>query len=290
MTVIKIDKHQVEEIQGMSSSYPYVLHRVCLKDNKIPWHWHAELELDYITSGTLHVHTTTGDYTFAAGEAFFMNTNVLSSMESPDGCCMESHLFHPIFLTGHFHSIYETKYMNPIIQNRYLEILEIQNDSEQQKEILSLLRKVSKLQEMEDTEFQTRNIFSSIWLLLLQEVNDGKLVHNKVSADRQERLLTMLSYIHRNYDQKISLEELAAYASVSKRECQRCFQNGIRKSPSEYILEYRLEKAKELLKETDFQITEIAFRTGFSSSSYFGKMFKNYAGMSPLDFRNKVLK
>ncbi|MCQ2549219.1 MAG: AraC family transcriptional regulator [Lachnospiraceae bacterium] len=286
-TLIRINEHQLEEIQGMQSSYPYVLHRVSLKWHNIPWHWHAELEIAYIISGTLNVHTTTGDYTFSEGEAFFMNTNVLASMDSPNGCILESHHFHAVFLTGHFHSIYETKYINPIITNKNLEILEIRNDIPRQAEILSLLREASKLQEEEDTEMQTRNVFSSIWLLLLKNVNEGKVQKSRSSFERQERLLSMLSYIHQNYHQKITLDEIAEHAAISKRECQRCFQNGIRKSPSQYIMEYRLEKAKEFLHETDLPITEITFQTGFYSASYFGKMFKEHTGMSPLEYRKQ---
>ena len=55
---------------------------------------------------------------FEKGEGFFINTNVLCSMENQEHCQIDSHLLNSTFLAGHFKSIFETKYLEPVLQNK----------------------------------------------------------------------------------------------------------------------------------------------------------------------------
>ena len=63
------------------------------------------------------------DVSVLKGEGFFINTNVLCSMENQDHCQIDSHLLNSTFLAGHFKSIFETKYLEPVLQNKKLDIL-----------------------------------------------------------------------------------------------------------------------------------------------------------------------
>ena len=98
----------------------------------------------------------------------------------------------------------------------------------------------------------------------------------------------MMTFIQENFSQKISLEEFAASASISTREALRCFQSSIHETPFEYLISYRIEAAKKLLKSTDLSITEFALQTGFSNSSYFSKIFKRTCHSTPLNYRKLV--
>ena len=104
------------------------------------------------------------------GKAFLRIANVLSCLEEEKGGKIDSHLLHEAFLGGHFKSVFETKYLEPVLKNRSLEILEFRGHTEAQRKILEKLREAARLQEEENTEFQTRNVFSEIWLLLLKEM------------------------------------------------------------------------------------------------------------------------
>ena len=114
-------------------------------------------------------------------------------------------------------------------------------------------------------------------------------ISSSVSTVNQERLLTMMSYIQENYQEKVSLKHIASSAMISPREALRCFQNGIHETPFEYLIEYRIEIAKKLLKSTKLSITEVAQETGFSSSAYFSKIFKRECNMTPLEYRKQFL-
>ena len=282
---IKTTMNQMEEIEGLDPSYPYTLHKVDLDHTTIPWHWHEELEFIFIVKGELKIHTSSCSYSFHENEGFFINTNVLCSLENITHCSIESHLFHSILLSGHFKSIFETKYLNPVLQNKKLEIVEFRGHTENQKKILKNLKEMSVLDSKENTEFQMRTLLSEIWLLMLEEIRTMEMKKTPSNSISQERLMTMMSYIQENYTQKLTLNDIAQSASLSTRECLRYFKNGIHESPFEYLINYRIEQAKKMLRLTNLPVTDIAFETGFSNGAYFSKIFKRECGKTPGNYR-----
>lgn len=283
---LKLTNSQMEQIANITSEYPYISGRV--ENDFTPWHWHDELEFGYVVEGEVEIATTNKVYQLNKGEGYFINTNVLASMKYPKNGSLDYFLFHPTFLSGYFRSIFETKYLNPILQNKKIDLIELRGNNSNQKEILKKLYQASLLREEKDTEFQTRNIFSEIWLLLIEEIRQMKVSGIPVSTANQERLLTMMLYIQENYSDKITLEEIASSAVISTREALRCFQNSIHQTPFEYLISYRIDMAKKLLKSSDLSVTEIAIRTGFSNSAYFSKIFKRTCHMTPLAYRKKT--
>ena len=276
---LRIRTDQMEEVEGLQSEYPYVYHHVDLSSTVVPWHWHEALEFGYVVGGKVSVSTAAQTQTFSSGEGFFINSNVLTSMTNRERCVMDSHLFHPVFLSGHFKSVFETKYLDPVLQNKNLDLFPIRGQTEGQKQILRKLFLLSELQKKQDVEFQTRNLLGEIWLLLLEELKHTKI--KTVATRNQDRLLTMITFIQSNYAQKLSLSEIAAAAAVSTRECLRCFQTCIQQTPMDYLIDYRLRQAGKLLEKSDLSVSEIAMQTGWGSSSYFSKMFRRVYGKTP---------
>lgn len=283
---LRIQSNQMEEVEGLHNAYPYAYHHVDLQKTPIPWHWHEALEFDYVLQGSITVSTPSRTQTFHSGEGFFINSNILTAMNDDGDCILDSHLFHPVFLSGHFKSVFETKYLNPVTQNRNLDLVALTGQTPAQKQLLHKLRQLSQLHGSENVEFQTRSLLSDIWLLLLDALKDAPV--QKTAPRNQERILTMLSYIQANYSEKLTLEDIAASAAVSSRECLRCFQSTIHQSPMEYLIDYRIQAAVKLLETTDLSVTEIAMATGWGSSSYFTKMFHRLRGMTPNAYRKAV--
>lgn len=284
---LRIRSNQMEEVEGLHNEYPYVYHHVDLNKTTIPWHWHEALEFCYIHSGSIKVSTAGQTQVFEMGQGFFINSNVLTAMTEGADCVIDSHLFHPVFLGGHFKSVFETKYLDPVTQNRNLDLLPLRGETGTQRQLLQKLRQLSFLQKQEDVEFQTRNLLSEIWLLLLEELQNTQL--KGTSVKNQDRILTMMAYIQENYAQKLSLQDIANAGAVSTRECLRCFQVSIRQSPIEYLLEYRVQAAAKLLEKTELSVTQIAMQTGWGSSSYFTKMFHRLRGKTPNLYRKEYL-
>lgn len=292
MQAFETDRNQVEIIEGMTIEYPYCLHNRDLTNVVIPWHWHEELELGYIQEGISKIVTIGAEYTIHQGDGFFVNSNVMCMKQnaSPGMKTIEvNHIFHPVFLGGHFKSRFETKYLNPIINNRQIEVHIIRSGYSTANLILKNLHHLKELQNETDSEFRTRNILSETWSLLIKEFQENPDKRVITGTEQTNRLRNMIAYINQHYFEKVTLSEIAKTVGISEREATRCFQKNIGQSPMEYLIKYRLNQSKKLLLETGMTITDICQRCGFSDSAYFGKVFRKYYGMTPSEFRSSSI-
>ena len=290
MRLFETDENQVERIEGMTVEYPYCLHERDLTDFVVPWHWHEELELGYIQEGISKIVTIGAEYTVHKGDGSFINSNVMDMKRNgtPGSRTLEiNHIFHPVFLSGHFKSRFECKYLNPVIQNRQIEVYIIRRGRPSSNRILENLRRLRELQGEPDTEFQTRSVLSETWLLLLDELRNHSNALPQTGAEQRDRLRGMIAYIHRHYADKLTLSEIAKAVGVSGREASRCFKKNIGQSPVEYLIAFRLNEAKKLLRESGLPIMEIGLRCGFSDSAYFGRAFRAAFGVTPGAYRMK---
>lgn len=85
----------------------------------------------------------------------------------------------------------------------------------------------------------------------------------------------------------ITLEDIALSANISKSEALRCFKNYLNRSPIDYLINYRIHKACHLLLDTNLNISDICLECGFSSASYFNRVFKKNFKLSPREYRIK---
>ncbi|MED1783256.1 AraC family transcriptional regulator [Brevibacillus fortis] len=117
-------------------------------------------------------------------------------------------------------------------------------------------------------------------------------LHALRQSTREElyrRISTAHDYIRAFYDQPIRLDEIAQIACLSPNHLLRAYSQVYGKTPHQHISEYRIQKAKQLLAKLEFNMTDITFALGFSNPVSFSKMFKQHVGISPLQFRKKVI-
>ena len=122
-----------------------------------------------------------------------------------------------------------------------------------------------------------------LFLLLFLELSAQIDKNGQRKSGKMERLI---GYINENYAYDISIEELAERFGYSSRYIRKCFKEETGISCSQYIASLRIEKAKELLWSGAGTVTEIAAGTGFNSSQYFCRVFQQYTGMTPMEYRN----
>lgn len=102
-------------------------------------------------------------------------------------------------------------------------------------------------------------------------------------SDRQ--LLQVTDYINDHLADDIKLSELAQLLEMSQFHFSRLFKQSMGVTPYQYVLQQRVEQAKELLKATELSVMEIALLCGFSSHSHLGKWFRQLTGMTPKTYR-----
>ena len=110
--------------------------------------------------------------------------------------------------------------------------------------------------------------------LQLCEVNK-KYVSKSTDIDRAIR------FIENNYHKSLKIGEVANYIGISEKHFCRKFVRYLGISPQKYLINVRMEKARELLRTTDFQIKEVACSVGYSSQLTFSAMYKKHYGRSP---------
>ena len=92
-------------------------------------------------------------------------------------------------------------------------------------------------------------------------------------------------FIEANLDQKISIEALARAVGLSMFHFARAFKQSEGVTPHDYLVQRRVNRAKELLAATDLPLSEIAVTVGFSDQSHCARRFREYMGVCPRDYR-----
>jgi two-component system response regulator YesN len=98
------------------------------------------------------------------------------------------------------------------------------------------------------------------------------------------------AYMNRYYQQKITISDIAASIGISETYLSHLYKKESGENIVDYLTKYRLEQAKELLRNSELRTYEIADRVGFADANYFSKQFKRYEGINPLDYRNQFIK
>jgi AraC-like DNA-binding protein len=83
------------------------------------------------------------------------------------------------------------------------------------------------------------------------------------------------------------MEALIRELAIGYSKFRKLFKRSTGKSPNQYHINLRLDKAKELLSTTNLNVTEVAYQLGFDSVFYFSRLFKKKNGVSPKSFREK---
>lgn len=102
-------------------------------------------------------------------------------------------------------------------------------------------------------------------------------------AIKDSTVVEMINFIKNNYQDKISISDLSKKLAYSESMLNRKFKKEVHITFNEYLNRYRINKAIELLKNSDYNITEISYMCGYSSAKYFSRVFKKYLGISPSD-------
>lgn len=99
-----------------------------------------------------------------------------------------------------------------------------------------------------------------------------------------------LNYIHANYAEKITLDKLLQVSLLNRDSLNKIFRKNFKCTALQYLQQYRIKIAKELLTHTGLSLNEIAIATGFSYDTYFIKKFEKLVRQKPTDFRRKTRK
>ncbi len=123
--------------------------------------------------------------------------------------------------------------------------------------------------------------------ILLKELSS--VANNESLPASESAAVTMMKdYIRKNYDKdSLSVKDISDYVQLSVAYTCTKFKNETGTTLNQYLTEYRIDKAKELLADPRIKIVDISARIGYLDSNYFGKSFKKSTGLSPSEYREK---
>lgn len=260
------------------SSYP---------DYRAENHWHEDIELIAILSGKMEYHVGKESLLLREGEGLIVNSRQMhfGFSSSREECSFICIVINPKILSAL--PSYVDDYINPIIQNLNIPYLYLNHSEEWHEEALSTINRIYGLREEKAKELKILSAFSYLWSVIFENV-DLAGVKEENSRD-SEKVKLMVSFIEKNYQEKITLSDIARSGGVRESKCCKLFSSYLSLSPIMYLIGYRLNRSLPLLLSSDASITEVALEVGFSSSSYYAETFRKWMGRSPRQYRKEKM-
>ena len=130
-------------------------------------------------------------------------------------------------------------------------------------------------------------ILIQIVAFFLESIPEGEIIIN--SSSSFSTLERVLLYIENNISKDISIKQLAEMTNFHPNYFIRFFKKNTGVSPAHYINKMRMEKAKNLLTLSNKSITHVGEAVGFKDLYHFSRMFKNYTGFSPTEYKKIII-
>ncbi len=97
-------------------------------------------------------------------------------------------------------------------------------------------------------------------------------------------------HIERNYEERITIEDLANFINVGRRTFERRFKDATNNTPIEYIQRVRIEAAKKFFEASRKNVSEVMYDVGYTDTKAFRDIFRKITGLTPIEYRNKFAK
>lgn len=158
----------------------------------------------------------------------------------------------------------------------------------QKNEIIGLLNRILKEKESTEigSEFLNYLLVMELFVFISRALKMEWESSIKYKSPKLKELIEISAkYIYNNFEREISLSDIAKFVFLSPSYFTRAFKEEMGISPISYLLKVRVNRAKELLQETDLKISDIALNVGFSNQQRFNEIFKKYTRSTPLQYR-----
>lgn len=283
-----MDKVLLKENRWMDDvMFPINAHRfVCTpQDNIFTCHWHDELEFLLIREGETLLQIETEYVPVKAGEAVLINSGELHAGFIPtegSGFSFTAIVFHPSMLYGSGLDAIQTRYLDPILKGKFPHFLQIKPGTPWESSVLTELAGLDALLAERGMAFELgakAHLFHLFFLILS---NRGEWGDSRVPESAQgERIKRVLTHIRDHYTQHLSIQELADLAGFSPGHFCSFFRRMTGTTFIDYLNRYRVNRAADLLRETDRKILDVAMEVGFDNASYFITKFRKYMRCTP---------
>ena len=285
------NQFQKEIKQHGNEQFPFLVSYQKLSEyesGSFMWHWHPEIEITYVQKGTMCYKVNHMVYHLKEGDIVFNNSGALHSgtMENQKDCAYIPVTFDSRLIYGFFQSTVNSKYVDPVIPDSMLPAICIDQSEPWHKPFREYLLRIIDLDEKKPDfyELDITICLQSMWRLLLEHITYEPQA-SRANSLEYDRIQKILSYIEENYQNKITLNDIAGHIHLCESECTRLFKRHMNTTLFAFLQEYRIERSLEFLQD-DQPVSAVADKAGFSDPNYYSKVFAKIKGCSPREYRN----
>ena len=287
-----VDQSLKELTEHRTVVLPVACYETTINQNingNIPLHWHEELQFVLVRKGEALFQINEDKITVGEGEGLFINSGCLHMAidKNNSGCVYICLNVSPSFVLPQ--ELYTT-FVNPYIQATNIPFLHLNPKESWANNIFGSIMKIRQLIK-QNPPFYEMDISIHLSLLWKNLIKNGiQLEYEQAEVLKSLRMKEMLNWIHLHYAEKILLDDIARAGRLSRSECCRYFKRILKKTPLNYVTDYRIQKSLLLLEQPDVSVTDVAYQVGFNSTSYFIDKFRKSMKMTPLGYKKHKTK
>lgn len=246
-------------------------------------HWHNELEIINVKKGTVIAQVNEIKYELKKGDLLFINSGFVHNFFVGDGICdWDTFVFDYNFLSSMLDDRVYQKFILPLLENNYF-IQELIIS----KEVENILIEIADIYHQKKPFYEIK-IKSLLYDLFFELYKNDYIIKDKDKTDDiMNKLKQSLDYIYNNYQTNIQVKDIAGSCFLNEFYYMRLFKKYMNMTVNEYLNRYRLQKAINYLVNTNLSVTEIAYKCGFASSSYFIVKLKKMYNKTAKEIRNQ---
>ncbi len=248
-------------------------------------HWHSDLEFILVIDGRMEYFVNDQIVPLERGQGIFVNAKRLHYGFSSDmeDCSFLVAAVHPSLLgaeIGAGKAYFEEKFGAAAE-----DCLLLTDETQWQREALSTIERLYGEMHGMQNPLRLLSLAAELCSFAGEHIapatahkNDGQWI----------TMWKMTGFVHRHYDEKLSLENIAAAGAICRSSACALFKKYIGLSPNAYLVRYRVQKAREMLRDTNRSVFEIGLACGFQSASYFSRSFRQETGLAPQAYRRQA--
>ncbi len=251
-------------------------------------------ELTVVHEGEGVHFTEDQEFLVRAGDVYIIKGNQRHGYKDLDNLCLRNVCFDPrqaLVQTAHvkklpgFHVLFS---LEPKYRSAHAFESRLRLDPGELAHLMTLI--VAMEQELEERAAGYEYTVTALFMQAVSHVCRCYAHASHPSSRSLMRMASVISHLEKHYAEPVELLELQKIARLSSSALLKRFKEATGVSPIEYLIRVRVSRAIELLRDNDTSITEAAYEAGFSDSNYFARQFRRIMGMSPSEYRERMLR
>jgi len=258
---------------------------------RVDWHWHEDFQLSLVTKGQVRFHVVDREMVLPEGTGIFINAGLVHSSEGigEDSGYQNLNFLPEIVCSARYAEVFG-RVLKPVEDSEALPFFLFSGERENGKNIIKCIEEIAAFSDRKETAGWELLVSSRILELWPSVLSEARAEIPPVNVQSNERLQKILVYLEEHYPEKIMLQDVADEVHLCAEECTRFFKRTTGRTLFDFLIRYRLDRSLDLLvNEPGLSVSDIAFRCGFSSQSYYNICFKKFLNTTPGSYRRKML-